>query len=112
MEFQYLRPEIKAALLRACPDFYMAAARFSERICVEKSRHEREALSTADVAALLGITPRAVRLAVRRERLKARGHDADGYLFDQGDVDRYAKTRRRTVVADSECSPVPSTASG
>lgn len=53
-----------------------------------------DVLTTREAAALLGISPRAVRLAVDRKRLTSAGVDRDGYLFQRSDVIRYLATRR------------------
>lgn len=54
-----------------------------------------EVLTTREAADLLGIQPRAVRLAVDRQRLVAAGHDRDGYIFDRSEVLRYLASRRK-----------------
>lgn len=56
-------------------------------------------LTTAEVAAMLGITPRGVRLAVRRGGLEIAGQDDDGYLFERQEVLTYMATRARRGVA-------------
>jgi hypothetical protein len=56
-------------------------------------------ITTADAADLLGITPRAVRLAVTRDRLPSAGRDADGYLFRRADVLHYLTARSTRSVA-------------
>jgi len=77
----------------------------SDELRAELARREQaeraasDVITTAQAAARLGITVRAVRLAVTRERLRAVGVDKDGYLFDAAAVDRYAATRRGRTVA-------------
>lgn len=69
-------------------------------------------MPTTQAAGYLGISARGVRLAVDRERLRAVGRDADGWLFDRADLDSYAATRRRRPVAERDREPVPSSTSG
>ena len=69
-------------------------------------------MPTWQAALVLDISPRAVRLAVTRGKLKAAGQDEDGYLFDRADLDDYAATRGPRPVAHSDGEAVPSVASG
>jgi excisionase family DNA binding protein len=60
----------------------------------------REALNTDEAAAVLGISSRAVQLAVKRERLPLSKYwDGKGYLFEREDVEEYKATRGNRPVA-------------
>jgi DNA-binding CsgD family transcriptional regulator len=55
-----------------------------------------QGLTTADVAARLGIAPSTVRVLVVQKRLKAR-HAGKRLIFDEASVERYARGRRPAV---------------
>ncbi len=53
-------------------------------------------ITTRDAAARLGITPQAVRMAIKRGRLRARKFGRDN-LIEEADLQAYLSTRRRRL---------------
>lgn len=94
--------EYRRHLLDAAPDVCaqldQLMNRFGERWITGTATSGDDILTTEEAAILLSITPRGVRLAVQRGRLRAEAQDGEGYLFRRDVVLQYLTTGRRRSV--------------
>lgn len=96
-EFERLDQQQHALLRHVAPGLHQALAELAK--AYEFQQRDDTALSTAEAATLLGVSPDAVRKATKRGKLRSSGTDDSGYLFDRGDVEAYAATRSSRPVA-------------